>query len=73
MTQQQKDIRRIAFKLARIRTILLEIKGNGSIEQIRRDIDYMDHLAKKAMLNIGYISTFGKNDAIYPKKNKEAT
>lgn len=78
------ECRRVANKLAKIRNLVLEIRGfsyaNGTqifthVDSTHPDIAeqlaVMDEQAIKAMSTLGYSSAFGKFNAIRAKRNKE--
>jgi len=63
---ENKDERRVANKLAKIRNLLLEIDAytEADGEEVDVNITLADVCVTAAMKNLGYTSTFGKNNSI---------
>jgi hypothetical protein len=76
MDQNKADTKRVAGKLAKIRTLILEIRGNTNVQSLpgrgifNGYIEQIDEAAINGMASLGYASIFGPNSVIRVKKAK---
>lgn len=64
----EQDKRVVAGKLAKIRTLLLEVRAYKIDDTLQKNVEFIDAGVIAAMGNIGYTSSFGKNHSIRAKR-----